>query len=214
MHSSTATTVLALLCLGLASCATSSPALRTKYRVGDYVVYRYQGPGLAEPVTLREEVSAQEGNRLRIDVTATRPAAERRWIQVLTDTPENQKANKLDALYEQVDGKWERLANEGNRDVYRLYDWTLFTPDAPASGIAKTECLRDILGHQQTCRCTRAQSVWKGAVLFFEDTECPDFLWTHGTQRFTDAANGEDVMRVDVIEQGRRAGALPLPFEP
>ncbi len=205
---------LAACSLLASACATTGAAPRTRYRVGDYVVYRYQGPGLAEPVTLREEVTAQEGNRLRIDVTATRAADERRWVQVLTDTPENQKANRIDALYESVGGGYVKLANEGNRDVHRLYEWTLFNPDKPASGILRSECRRPILGHELTCRCTTGQSEWKGAVLLFEATECPDFLWTHGTSRFTDAATGEDVLRVEVVEQGRRASAAPQPFEP
>ncbi|MGC4120002.1 MAG: hypothetical protein QM765_36570 [Myxococcales bacterium] len=203
----------ALASLFTTACAT--PAVpRTRYRVGDYVVYRYEGRGLAEPVTLREEVTAQEGNRLRIDVTATRAADERRWVQVLTDTPENQQANKLDALYESKSGAFVRLANEGNQDVYRLYEWTLFNPDKPASGVLKSECRRPVLAHELTCRCTNAQSEWKGAVLLFEATECPDFLWTNGPSRFTDAATGEDVLKVEVVEQGRKASALPQSFEP
>lgn len=208
---------LLLLAAALSSCAcaATSPAPRTRFRLGDYVVYRYQGPGLAEPVTLREEVTAQEGNRLRIDVTATRDGgAERKWIQVLTDTPENQKANKLDALYESLGGGYVKLSNEGNQDAYRLYEWTLFTPDKPASGILKSECQRPILGHDTTCRCTNGQTEWKGAVLLYEATECPAFLWTNGTSRFTDAATGEDVLAVEVVEQGRKAASTPQPFEP
>jgi len=205
--------LLAFATLLAASCAAPGAA-RTHYRLGDYVVYRYQGPGLAEPVTLREEIAAQEGNRLRIDVTATRASGERRWAQVLTDTPANQQANRVDAVYERLEGGFVKLANENNRDLYRLYEWTVFTPDKPASGLAKAQCEREILGHKLTCRCTTAQSAWKGAVLFYEDTECPEFLWTHGSSRFTDAATGEDVLRVDVVEQGRRASALPQPFEP
>ncbi|HEY3449050.1 MAG TPA: hypothetical protein VGK67_21995 [Myxococcales bacterium] len=204
----------ALAVLFASACATTSATPRTRYRLGDYVVYRYQGPGLAEPVTLREEVTAQEGNRLRIDVTAARAAEERRWVQVLTDTPENQKANKIDALYESVNGGYVKLANADNRDVYRLYEWTLFVPDKPASGIMKSECQRPILNHEMTCRCTNGQSEWKGAVLLFEATECPAFLWTNGTSRFTDAATGEDVLKVEVLEQGRKAAAAQQTFEP
>ena len=63
------------LTLGLLACA---PA--TRYRVGDFAVYRYQGAALEEPVTLREEVVAQQGNRLRFDVTAIRASGQRAWI--------------------------------------------------------------------------------------------------------------------------------------
>ncbi len=42
----------------------------TRYRVGDFIVYRYSGAFSTTPVLLREEVRAQQGNRLRIDVTA------------------------------------------------------------------------------------------------------------------------------------------------
>lgn len=204
-----------LLALLLCACATVPTAPRTRYDVGDYVVYRYQGTALAEPVTLREEVAARQGNRLRIDVTATRPSGERRWIQVLTDTPANQAEGRVDALWEQgPDGAWTRLANEGNKDLERLYEWTTVRPDGRATGVARQPCERGVLGHALACRCTTGQNAFSGAIVLFEQTECPDFLWTNGPARFTDAATGEDVLRVEVVEQGRRADRPPQPLEP
>ena len=116
-----------VLVLGLVACAGAPPAPssaavepRTRYRVGDFVVYRYSGAFTTAPVELREEVRAQEGERLRIDVTLARGSERSRWVQVLTDTPENQRNNVIDALYELVNEHAVRLDNVDNRDAFRL----------------------------------------------------------------------------------------------
>lgn len=92
-----------LTAAGVAGARQPGPA--TRYRVGDYIVYRYSGAFSTAPVLLREGVRAQQGNRLRIDVTLTRGDEVRRWIQVLTDTAENQQNNVIDGLYEVIDGE-------------------------------------------------------------------------------------------------------------
>ena len=50
-------------------------------------------------------------------------------------------------------------------------------------------------------------------MVVFEDSECPEFLWTHGPSRFVDAATGEAILEVEVVEAGR-ADRPPLPFDP
>jgi hypothetical protein len=196
-------------------CAAAAPAppSATRYRLGDYVVYRYAGPALAEPVTLREEVVAQEGLRLRIDVTATRPSGERAWVQVLTDTPKNQRDNVVDALWEKVDGRYVKLANRKNRDVYRLYDWALFKPDKPSRDIGSEPCKAEIAGAIFHCTCSYGMTTFKGTSVRVKETECPDFLWTHGPSDVWPEV-GEPVFFVDVVETGRREDATGQPFEP
>ncbi len=94
------------------------------YRIGDQVTYRYSGSYSAVPVTLEERVLAKEGLQLTIEVQATRGAEQLTWVQVVTDTAENQRAGVVDALYEVVDGERRLLANAcanaDNADLMRL----------------------------------------------------------------------------------------------
>lgn len=222
--------VVALLPTVLASCATptaideqaaprapdAAPAAApsTRYRVGDFVVYRYSGAFSPVPVVLRELVRAQEGHRLRIDVTATRGAEELRWIQVLTDTPENQRNNVIDALYQVNDGTPVKLDNHDNRDAFRLYQWTLIMPEGRAVDVKQHACERSIGDVSYACTCTTGKNSWHGRALEFEEVECPDFLWTHAGGRFGDAASGEDVHRTEIIEVGRVPGAAAASLVP
>ncbi|MBI1945406.1 MAG: hypothetical protein HYS27_06905 [Deltaproteobacteria bacterium] len=198
----------------VAADAPSPAAPTTRYRVGDFVVYRYSGGFSPTPVVLREEVRAQEGNRLRIDVTATRGAEELRWIQVLTDTPENQRNNVIDALYEVKDGTPVKLDNPDNRDAFRLYQWTLIMPEGRATDVKQAPCERDIGSVKYACSCTTGKNTWHGRAVEFEDVECPEFLWTHASGRFGDVAGGEDVHRADVVEVGRRSDAIATTLLP
>ena len=91
----------------------------TLYRIGDFVEYRYSGSFSSAPVRLVEEVTEQPGSRLTLTVTASRGQEEMKWVQVVTDTVENQKAEKIDELYLVEDGVRRKLGNAGNRDIYR-----------------------------------------------------------------------------------------------
>ena len=120
----------------------------------------------------------------------------------------------MDALYEVADGKATRLKNEANRDLLRLYEWTLFAPDVASSGVSKARCQKEIAGQHCECICTSGQSGYQRAIVLFEESVCPEFLWTHGPSRFADAATGDDVLKVEVIEAAHRQGAQPQPMEP
>jgi len=204
------------LALSLAAGCASRPIAAPKstlYRLGYFVVYQYGGPALAEPVSLREEVTAQEGDRLRLDVTATRKSGTRAWVQVLTDTPENQRKNVVDAVYEKVDGRFVKLENKKNRDLYRLYEWTLFMPDKPMHDVTQESCREDVAGKRLVCTCTFGLTTFKGTSVRFKESECADFLWTHGPGDVWPVV-GEPVFFVEVVEAGRREDATPQPFEP
>lgn len=203
-----------LLALAAGGCARAPiPASRTAerpadgsslYRQGDFVVYRYSGLFSEEPVELREEIVARAGDRLEIEVRARRGAEERRWVQVVTDTAENREANRLDALFEVVGGERVRLANEGNRDIFRLYEWTLIDREAPERDRREVACQQRIGGQLLDCSCHEAQLDWHGRTLRSVQSECPGFLWTHGPARIWDEASGEEAWRLEVLEQGRR----------
>ena len=105
-------------CIALSGCAATlqsgtAPVAHpsTHYRVGDFVVYSYTGEALPQPVTLREEIVQREGLRLHIQVEARRGSQVRRWVQVVTDTAENQANNFIDELYELIGTERRRLAN-------------------------------------------------------------------------------------------------------
>jgi hypothetical protein len=199
-----------LLALSLTACA----ALPTRYRVGDFVVYSYQGAALAEPVKLREEIVAQQGNHLRIDVTATRASGTTRtWAQVVTDTPSNQRKNVIDALYEKTAAGWVKLANKKNREVYRLYEWTLFTPDKPQRDVEQQPCKEEIAGQRFACTCTYGLTTFRGQSVRIKESECADFVWTHGPSDVWPMA-GEPPYTADVIEAGRTGNAVWQPLLP
>lgn len=192
-----------LLAMG---CATAAPAPRkgapaTRYRVGDFIVYRYSGAFTAEPVLLREEIVSQEGNRLEIDVTATRGEERRRWIQVVTDTPENQSGNVVDELYEVVGGERKRLDNPGNRELLRLYEWTVLTPDGPATETGSERRTIRLAGKAFDCEVRLGSIPWRGRPLRLETSRCPDLVWTHGPARFWEDGKG-DVWRAEIVELG------------
>lgn len=189
-------------------------AVATKYRVGDFVAYEYIGDFSPEPVTLREQVMAQEGNRLRIDVTAQRGKEVRRWVQIVTDTPDNEKNNLVDALYEEKNGSYQALSTDRNRELLRLYEWVLIDPDGEMSEVSSESCDVEMAGQHFACTCTEGVNRIKGRAVVALDTDCPDFLWTHGPGGFRDAENGDPVLEVDVVEFGHQPNVTPLPFDP
>jgi len=200
-----------LALVAFAACASAPPApvvarheATTRYRVGDYVVYRYSGLFTPEPVLLRERVAEQRGNRLTIDVVATRGSERRHWQQVVTDTPANERNDVIDELYEYVGSERRKLANVGNADLERLYAWTVLVPDERARGVHTETAMLAIGRDELTCERTFGQNRWHGRALQFESFECPAFLWTHARARFWDDSTGEEILRADVAETGNQ----------
>lgn len=197
--------VVALVTLGCGAAAAPVVAPKeatTRYRTGDYVVYRYAGVFTPEPVELRERIVEQHGDRLTIDVVATRGSEKRHWQQVVTDTPENERNNVVDELYEYVGGERHKLANPNNADLLRLYAWTVLTPDGKAEDVHTERAMLEV-GHDNfTCERTSGKSRWHGRVLQFESFECPEFLWKHARVRFSDDSTGEEILRAEVADVG------------
>ena len=186
----------------------------TRYRVGDFVVYQYEGMYTEQPVVFREEIRAQEGNRLRIDIRVVRGEEERRWTQVVTDTPENQRNNVIDALYEWQSDRVVQLANESSRDLLRLYEWTIIIPDGRATDVQSAPCGRELGDTRFACTCTSGRNTWRGKTIRFEDSKCSEFLWTNGPGRFWEEATGLDVLSVQVLEFGHQLGLATRPMDP
>ncbi|MFO0681590.1 MAG: hypothetical protein U0234_06050 [Sandaracinus sp.] len=159
----------------------ASQAAGTRYRVGDYVIYRYAGRVVGpDPMLLMEEVIEQDGNRLVIEVTLTRGhETVRAWRQTVIDTEENRAANRVEALC-QIEGETcTPLANEGNADLMRMYEGLYVTPDAPATNVTTTDEAVDVGGTEMTCHVTRSDIVVAGEPRTLKEIECPDFLWGH-----------------------------------
>jgi hypothetical protein len=171
----------------MSACGGSTPRVETatagtRYRVGDYVVYRYAGRLIGpEPMHLMEEVVAQDGDRLVIEVTLTRGHdTVRAWRQTVIDTEANRTANHVESLCEIQGDTCVELANESNADLMRMYEGLYVTPDAPATDAVVTDESVDVGGIEMTCHVTRSQITQAGEPLTMKDIECPDFLWTHG----------------------------------
>jgi hypothetical protein len=209
---------LALVGLTLPACGgsrlehnTPSVAVRsTRYRTGDYVVYRYSGSFTPSPVTLREEVLEQQDNRLTIEVRVERGTEKRRWLQVLTDTPENEKNNVVDELYLLSEGnERRRLPNVNNADLYRLYEWTVFNPNGKAQDVRISTSHASFGGVTFECDRTEGRNTWQERPLRFETNDCKQFLWTHGPGRFWDEMSGQDIIRIEILEFGNSIRSQP-----
>lgn len=180
-----------------------APKPTTRYRVGDWVVYRYSGSFTKEPVVVREEVVERKDLTLRIAVRAQRGVDRRTWVQVVTDTKENREANKVDALFLEDHGTLKPLANTGNRDLRELWSWTVLTPDAPSTKDTPTK--RDVKIGATTfpgCDVTTGEATFAKRKLRFEEVVCEEFLWKHAGATWTDPENGEEVYRAEVVGFG------------
>lgn len=172
----------------------------TRHRPGDRIVYRYAGEALEAPVLLEERIASVDGLRLRIEVTARRGEAVRRWVQIVTDTEENRAANHVDALYEvDAEGTERLLANEDGEDLRELYDWTL--PDVEwgePGDEARARETRAFAGRSWTCTIARTALPALGADAAIELSDCEALVWTHGPGALV--AGGRTLWSVEVVE--------------
>lgn len=195
----------------LAGCAGLAPPQTaprdpsgTSYRPGDYVVYRYTGAFTPRPVTLSEQVIKQQGSRLEIYVLAERGDERLEWVQVVTDTPDNQKNNMLDELYLLEHGQRVRLQNRNNEDALRLFRWTMIMPEGRPRDRELEPCEKYFGGRTFVCFCETGDNTWRGEEIAFEATRCPGFLWTHGPARMWFTDSEQIVYKMEVKEFGRK----------
>jgi hypothetical protein len=193
-----------VLLLGCAPAKSASDAPQSRYRKGDFVHYRYSGTYTPAPVDLTEQVTDQHDLLLAIEVVATRGSERRNWVQIVTDTPFNQKNNVVDELYIVENGARRKLKNVNNNDLYVLYDWTNVVPEGIPTGLSEADVDRTIGGTKYRCHARRGKSHLKGKPVRFEEVECADFLWTHADATYTDEASGEIAYKAEVVDVGRR----------
>lgn len=174
----------------------------SRFRVGDYVVYRYTGSFSKLPVVLHERVIEAQGRRLVIEVQAERGDERRHWIQVLTDTQENREANVVDELYEIAQGERRRLDNAGNRDLYRLFEWTLPPCKGDAQAAGKTDLQMEVAGVKFDCTCDKLMRECAGEPAQLETCECPEFVWTHASGEARALDDAATIWKVSVERFG------------
>ncbi len=190
-----------------ASEATATPddesgaAPLTRYEVGDTITYEYAGAFSEAPVVLTETIESVEGAQLRIRVDATRGDETRQWIQVVTDTEENRDANVIDALYEVQDGEEVLLENEGNRDLLRLYAWTLPPCRGPSEAVGSETNDVDVAGQSLSCECKTVTMTCADAPARMTTCDCPDLVWTHGGGRVVLDGQEEPFWSMTVTDQ-------------
>jgi hypothetical protein len=194
----------ALLVVLLVACSHTPPAAPvTQYQKGDWVRYRYSGTFTPVAVELHERVVAQDGKKLRIEVTATRGAETRSWVQVVTDTEFNRKNNVVDELWVYGgDGKLKQLKNVNNNDLYQLYDWTYVIPEGIPKDVVDASVQATIGGKTYTCRARRGRTQIKGRPAKFEEVECPEFLWTKASATFVDEETSATIYQAEVVGIG------------
>lgn len=182
----------------------SEPLRGTRYRVGDYVVYRYAGSHVGEPIFLREEITEQDGDHLTIEVTLTRNGqVVRRWAQEVEDTPENQAANRIEAL---CVFEGSACREQPVEMLPQLYADLALTPDGAPRNVEEVIETRPVGPLQISCTVRRGDTSVGGRPTRFEELRCPEFLWTRGNAAFVDAQNGDFLLTVDVAEFGSPLG--------
>ncbi|MBN8614953.1 MAG: hypothetical protein J0L92_30415 [Deltaproteobacteria bacterium] len=192
---------------GASTCGAlrSEPLRGTRYRVGDYVVYRFSGSRFATPLLMREEVTDQDGDRLTIEVTVSQEGGGivRRWAQELIDTPENQAANRIEALCV-FDG--DACHDQPVETLPQLYADVVVSPDAPPTNVSESMETRPIGPLQLECSVRSGDTTIAGRPTRFEELRCPEFLWTNGNAAFVDVESGDFVVQVDIAEFGSPLG--------
>lgn len=175
----------------------------TRYRTGDYVTYRYSGEALpGGAVELAERVVERDGDVLHIEVTARRGDEEKRWLQVVTDTPENQASNVVDELY-LIEGDARRPLDAKDPEVLAdLYAWTLPAGLRPGGEAEQRDVEVRAGNARYTCTEATMPATAGETQATFTTTTCPAFVWTHGPALAL-AEDGRVLWKVSVLAAGR-----------
>ena len=194
-----------LLCL--VACATSparpaQPTPQTRYRTGMFVTYRYEGSYRATPITLHEEVVEQQGNKLTIEVHVDAGDEQRTFRMHMTDTPENQRNNVVDALEVRDGETWRALPNQQNADLMRMFEGTFVMPDGPAQEVVTTNEKCMAAGREFDCSVTRSVQTVDGKLCQVLDANAAGFIWSHVSAEYRTKDSGEVLYLVQVVAFG------------
>lgn len=174
----------------------------SKYEAGDYVVYKYSGSYRPEPVILTEKVLSKNGNKLEILVEWKSGKEARAWKQFVTDTPFNQKNNIVDRLVQLGGGKEIELPNEGNADLFKLYEGTFLIPQRPPHHVKERRESLKIGGKDYLCDVKEYETKVLNKRATMKSAESAEFLWTHAAAEYRDLKGGL-IYGMEVLEHGR-----------
>lgn len=174
-------------------------------RIGDHALYRYQGSWSPDPVLHRQEVLERAGELVTLQVELSKGQERLAWIERFTDSPENRAHKKIDALWELREGERVPLANERDRDVYKLYLWTLPPLRGPPFELSTTPETLEIQGRSYRCsveigRYTPPDVPQTWSLSF---ATCPDLPWQHGPASLR-SSEGEVIWSRELLEIGAR----------
>jgi hypothetical protein len=143
-----------------------------------------------------------DGTRLSIEVSAQRGDETRRWLQIVTDTPDNREHNVVDELYEVIGDEHRKLDNADNRDLLRLYEWTLppCHGDSQHAGHVKLEM--PVAGARLRCTCAKVLRKCNEEPAQVETCECPDLAWLHASGQATALDDGEVIWKMELTRFG------------
>lgn len=207
---------LAILFLAAAAAACNgapaqAPRAGDALAPGDYVTYRFSGAYSAEPVTLREDVVARDGERVWSRVTIVRGRESRRFVVVRRDSPDDRFENRALELWraDPADER-DRLPNDGGGTTLQLYDWVIAASESAPRDASSAPCATEIRGARYACTCTQASYTWRGRGVRGEERRCDAFPWTRGPARWwTVDGKNEEVWRAEIVDAGH---AAPKPF--
>ena len=187
---------------GMAHSDTESPD-SSRLDVGDWVVYRYHGTLVPEPITLSEWVVARSGQQITIRVRWHQSGREREWEMLLTDTPQNRAKNRTDRLFA-IEANGLRELPNNDAELLRLFEGTYAIPETPLQRIS-TDCVHVTLcGVEHQCNITTSLTRVAGREAYWRDRQCPRFPWQDAGVEITSLRDGTVLLASHVAACGRR----------
>jgi len=177
----------------------------SRYRVGDYVVYEQtinhpdEGSWTA---TLVEVVEEQDCARLVLHDWMDIRGERREWRIHLTDTPENQQANRPDAVYirrgeEWVEAGWDELVETFSVGI---------DVDGPTEEVSVEQGTCDVTGEQLPCSIRTTVGTVLGNPARVVCSRSEAFLWTNiGCEYLATDGSETTYMRMVPLRHGRMA---------
>lgn len=195
-----------LFLLFFGACAHSPPRnkmneLESKYKVGDFVEYKFSGTYRETPIFLREEVIEKVGLQLTILVEKIAGGSKTTWKQIVVDTEENQRSNRVERLLEISEtGADLELKNTNNGDLLRLFSGTFLDIKSPMKNITSANSKILVCGVEYPVTIIRGSQEVGGKTYDFEAYESDLFVWKHLGASYK--RNGELFYRAEVVNCG------------
>lgn len=197
------------LILFICGCASTQPSVSgdspsmLHYTAGDFVVYQYSGENLKATASLRQTITEVKDNHVHIDLIASKEGSQKRWSQVMSVNPTNPGDTTVEELFEWVGPQKQRLENDSNEDLQRLYAWTLpgdvFRPSSSPRIYASVGTIGTT--HIQT-RCVEVDGEMGRVPVSMLTCDSKEFLWYHVESTLTRQEDGKVLWQTRVEDFG------------